>query len=285
MTAVEPRLAARIEAACGARPLSVNPLSGGCIGQVYRLELAGGRTMVAKVAPDGGLAEEAAMLADLAELSDLPLPRLHHAADDLLLMDYVETGGRLDAAAEAHAADLLAALHAVSGPAFGYARDTLIGPIRQPNPWAESWVDFFRDRRLIYMGQCAFDSGHFPGDAFKRLERFCGKLDRFIKAPAAPSLIHGDLWDGNILVRDGRVAAFIDPAIYYADAEIELAFTTLFGTFGQAFFDRYREQRPIADGFFEVRREIYNLYPLLVHTTLFGGRYGASVDAVVRRYG
>lgn len=285
MTAIGREFAARVEAACGARPLSMEPLSGGCIGQVYRLELAGGGAMVAKVAADGGLAEEAAMLADLATLSDLPLPQVHHAADDLLLMDYVESGGRLDAEAEADAADLLAALHAVSGPAFGYARDTLIGPIRQPNPWTGSWVDFFRDQRLLHMGRCAVDSGHFPDDAFKRLERFCAKLDRFIEAPAAPSLIHGDLWDGNILVRDSRVAGFIDPAIYYADAEIELAFTTLFGTFGQTFFDRYREQRPIAPGFFEARREIYNLYPLLVHTTLFGGHYGASVEAILRRYG
>jgi len=284
LTAVGPQFAARVEAACGARPLSAKPLSGGCIGQVYRLQLAGGEKMVAKVAPGGGLAKEAAMLADLATLSDLPLPQVRHGSDDLLLMDYVEGGGRLDAAAEAHAADLLAALHAVSGPGFGYDRDTLIGPIRQPNPWTANWVDFFRDHRLLYMGRCAFESGHFPDEAFRRLESFCGRLERFIEAPAAPSLIHGDLWDGNILVRDGRVAAFIDPAIYYADAEIELAFTTLFGTFGQAFFDRYREHRPIAPGFFEARREIYNLYPLLVHTTLFGGHYGASVDAIVRRF-
>ena len=119
----------------------------------------------------------------------------------------------------------------------------------------------------------------------KRLEAFCGKLERHLDEPAAPSLIHGDLWGGNILVKAGRIAAFVDPAIHYADAEVELAFTTLFGTFGQAFFDRYREHRPIAPGFFEARRDIYNLYPLLVHTTLFGGHYAASVDGILRRYG
>jgi fructosamine-3-kinase len=263
----------------------VTPLAGGCIGQVFKLAFADGPALVAKVAPDGGLAEEAAMLADLGRLSALPLPRVHHAEDDLLLMDHVEAGGRIDGAAERHAADLLAALHGLSAPAFGYRRDTLIGPLRQPNPWTESWIDFFRERRLLFMGRLALDSGHLPGAAFGRLEAFCAKLERFIEPSAAPSLVHGDLWDGNILVRAGRIAAFIDPAVYYADAEIELAFTTLFGTFGQAFFDRYREQRPLAPGFFEARRDIYNLYPLLVHTTLFGGHYGASVESVLRRYG
>jgi fructosamine-3-kinase len=269
----------------GRRPRRVTALPGGCIAQVYKVELEGGGALVAKVAPEGGLAEEAAMLADLARLSDLPLPAVLHAADDLLLMDYVESGTRLGAAAEAHAAELLAELHSVSAPACGYERDTLIGPLRQPNPWAESWVAFFREQRLTHMGRLALQSGNLPAATMKRLESFCGKLERHLDEPAAPSLIHGDLWGGNILVNAGRIAAFLDPAIYYADAEIELAFTTLFGTFGQAFFDRYREHRPIAPGFFEARRDIYNLYPLLVHTTLFGGHYAASVDGILRRYG
>ena len=88
-----------------------------------------------------------------------------------------------------------------------------------------------------------------------------------------------------MLVRDGRIAAFIDPAIYYADPEIELAFTTLFGTFGEAFFARYQEHRPLAPGFFEARREIYTLYPLLVHAALFGGGYTGSVARILERYG
>jgi fructosamine-3-kinase len=279
------RLADPVEAATGRRPRRVAPLPGGCIAEVYKVELEDGGALVAKVAPEGGLAEEAAMLADLARLSELPLPAVLHAADDLLLMDYVEGGGRIDAGAEAHAAELLAALHEISAPAYGYARDTLIGPLRQPNPWTPSWLDFFREQRLLYLGRMAFDSGQLPAAAMSRLERFCGRLERYIDAPDAPSLIHGDLWGGNILARDGRIAAFLDPAIYFAHAEIELAFSTLFGTFGQAFFDRYRERRPIAPGFFEARRDIYNLYPLLVHTRLFGGHYAASVDGILRRYG
>jgi fructosamine-3-kinase len=281
----DPRLAGPVEAITGRRPRRVSPLPGGCIGQVYKVELEGGGALVAKAAPDGGLAEEAAMLADLARLSDLPLPAVLHAADDLLLMDYVESGSRLGAEAEAHAAELLAALHGISAPANGYARDTLIGPLRQPNPWTPSWVAFFREQRLLYLGRLALESGRLPTATMSRLERFCGRLERYIDEPAAPSLVHGDLWGGNILVRGGRIAAFVDPAIYYAHAEIELAFSTLFGTFGQAFFDRYRERRPIAPGFFEARRDIYNLYPLLVHTRLFGGHYAASVDGILRRYG
>jgi len=103
--------------------------------------------------------------------------------------------------------------------------------------------------------------------------------------PERPSLIHGDMWGGNVLCRNGAVAGFVDPAIYYADAEIELAFSTLFSTFGDAFFSRYRELRDIRPGFFETRVPLYNLYPLLVHVRLFGGGYVAQVERTLTRFG
>ena len=71
--------------------------------------------------------------------------------------------------------------------------------------------------------------------------------------------------------------------MYFGHAEIELAFSTLFGTFGEAFFGRYRELRQIAPGFFEQRRDIYNLYPLLVHSALFGGHYSTAVQRILDR--
>ena len=88
-----------------------------------------------------------------------------------------------------------------------------------------------------------------------------------------------------MLSRDGRIAGFLDPAIYYADPEIELAFSTLFGTFGDAFFRAYGERRPLRPGFFEVRRDLYNLYPLLVHVRLFGGSYLGDVERILDRLG
>ena len=220
-----------------------------------------------------------------ARTRTVPVPGILHAEPGLLVMEYVETSGRLDAVAQEHAADLLAALHNVTADAYGHERDTLIGSLRQPNPWTESWLDFFRDQRLLYMGRLALENGSLPCDTYSRLENFCAtKLESYIEQPDRPSLIHGDMWGGNVLVRDGRIAAFIDPAICHADAESELAFATLFGTYGDPFFRRYHEHRPIRPGFHEARRDIYNLYPLLTHTWYFGGQYPAQVDGILRRF-
>ena len=282
-TAPEPGLDDLVEQVTGWRPVRRSALTGGCIAEVIKVELAGGGAVVAKVANEGGLAIEGFML-DHLRGHGLPVPAVLHCTETVLLIEYVATSGGLSDGAEAHAAKLLAALHGVRADAFGFERDTVIGALPQPNPWTPSWRDFFRDQRLLYMGRLAHECGRLPAATLADLERLCARLDGLIHEPAAPALIHGDVWGGNVLTRDGRIAAFLDPAIYYADPEVELAFTTLFATFGRAFFDRYRELRPIAPGFFETRRDLYNLYPLLVHAAHFGGHYPAAVARVVARY-
>ncbi len=280
------QLETRIAEIAGARPIAGVRLGGGCIGDVRRIDLADGRRLVGKLGgPDSGLETEGFMLRYLAEHSDLPVPAVLHADDELLLMEYLAADGRLDDDAQIHAADLVAALHGITGPAFGFERATVIGGLAQPNSPNPRWRDFFRDQRLLYMAHEGLAAGRLPGGLMARLETFCGALDRWIGETATPSLIHGDMWGGNVLADAGRISGFIDPAIYHADAEIELAFTTLFNTFGDAFFSRYAEHRSIEPGFFEERRDIYNLYPLLVHVRLFGGSYVGSVESTLRRFG
>lgn len=280
-----PALADAIARAAGARLERLSPLSGGCVGDVYKVVLANGRTLVAKVGdPGSALALEGFML-DYLDRAGLPVPKVVHADDRLLLMTWIENDGRLTEAAQAHAADVLARLHDVTQPTYGFERDTVIGGLPQPNPASERWRPFFRDHRLLFMARQALDAGRLPKRLMARIETLAGRLERWLTEPARPSLIHGDLWTGNVLCRNGRVVGFVDPAIYYADPEIELAFSTLFGTFGEPFFRRYRGLRPIRAGFFEERRDLYNLYPLLVHVRLFGGSYVGSVERTLTAFG
>jgi fructosamine-3-kinase len=265
---------------------TIERLSGGCIGEVFRVELEDGRSMVAKVADGTGatLAVEGYMLQYLREHSRLPVPEVYHSADTLLLMEFIEGESELDAAAQEHAAELLADLHGVRREAFGFERDTVIGGLHQPNPTCEKWIPFFREQRLLYMGYEAARVGRLSVSVLGRLERFAEQLEKWLIEPEYPSLIHGDMWTTNILAQDGQITGFLDPAIYYAHPEIELAFSTLFGTFGEPFFHRYHQLRPIAAGFFETRRDIYNLYPLLVHVRLFGGGYVSAIDQILRKF-
>ena len=275
--------AARIAAALGSAVVSDRPLSGGCVADVRRMTLADGREVVVKCGAGADL--EARMLGYLATHASVPVPRVHHAEADLLVMDYIAAGDAFDDRAQEDAAEKIAALHAVTAPTFGLSFDTVIGGLPQPNARHRQWLAFFRDRRLLHMAHEAHDAERLPASLLARIEKIAGDLDRWIGDEAEPGLIHGDLWGGNILVRNGRLVGLVDPAIAYADPEIELAFGTLFGTLGKAFFTRYHDLRPIAPGFFEARRDLYNLYPLLVHVRLFGGSYVGDVERTLKRFG
>jgi fructosamine-3-kinase len=278
----------RIQQTLGSPPIQAHPLSGGMVGDVYRVDLANGRTIVAKVGKtaDARLDLEGYMLRYLAQHSRLPVPQVLHSEDTLLLLTFIEGDSFLNAAGQQDAADLLADLHSITQSHYGLERDTLIGPLHQPNPLTASWIDFFREHRLLYMTRLAYDDGPLPEAMRQRIEKLSAHLERWLIEPDYPSLIHGDLWRNNILTQHGRITGFIDPAIYYGHAEIELAYTVLFGgTFGPPFFERYQQRRPIAPGFFEQRRHLYNLYPILVHVRLFGEYYLPAVDASLSRFG
>jgi fructosamine-3-kinase len=276
-----------VEAHLGERILSMRPLGGGCIGEVYRAELEEGTPLVAKVDREGEshLEREAYMLRYLREKSDLPVPEVYHGSETLLLMEFVEGSSHFSKGAEHHAAELLAALHDVTSSTYGHERNTLIGGLNQPNPPTESWTNLFREHRLLYMANVVHEAGRLPAEDLLRVERLSGKLDELIEDPNPPALIHGDVWSANVLAREDRITAFLDPALYYADPEIELAFISLFDSFGNTFLERYAEIRGIDRTFFETRRDLYNLYPLLVHTYYFGGGYLNSVRNTLNRFG
>jgi fructosamine-3-kinase len=281
----------RLERVLGSAVVEANllPVGFGLTG--LTVQLADGRRLAVKAKADveagtPSLELEAYMLGELARHSELPVPQVHYADPSLLVMDFIENdGGEITPSVERHAGELIAKLHATPRERFGYARGTLIGPLPQPNPEAPRWVSFFRDHRLLFMAKEAHREGSLPAEMLRRIERLAERLEDHLDEPAFPSLLHGDLWTGNVLVREGRVAGFVDPAIYCGHPEVELAFATLFGTFGKAFFEAYAGSMNLAPGFHELRSGLYNLYPRLVHVRLFGAGYLAGIDATMARLG
>ncbi len=271
--------------ALGVDVVSSRALHGGMIGSVQRVELEDGRTIVAKTSEGSDLRVEALMLRTLAEKSPLPVPGVVHASEDLLLLTHLPgrtgVGGE---AAQRHLAELLAATHDVRGPAFGFERDTLLGPYRLPNDWQEDGIAFFRDRRLSWSLGLAKDSGHLNQDVADRVQRIAERLPTMrAQHEPVPVLLHGDLWSGNVLTAGDRVTGILDPAVHYGDAETELAFIDLFGGVGDAFWKRYKELRELPKAFFGWRRWFWQLVPLLIHVALFGQTYVPGLEGRLER--
>jgi len=276
-------------------------LHGGCVGEVYRVNIFEASpfessVIVAKftasedASPEdattaGTLDIEGKMLTYLVERSDLPVPKVYFASPSVLLMEWIEGKSEFNPAAQRHAAECLAKLHQVKADRFGLPFHTLIGGLVQPNTPTDTWLDFFREQRVFYMAKAAYQEELLPCDILLKLEKCCDHLDRWIVEPAYPALLHGDAWTTNILAHGGKIRGFLDPAIYYGHPEMELAFTTLFKTFDEPFFTHYQAINPIEEGFFELRKDLYNLYPLLVHVRLFGQSYINPILQTLKRLG
>lgn len=275
-------LAQNIERLMGVAPRNIAGLHGGSVSQVYRAQL-GSDWVVVKVDVPAKLGIESQMLKHLRVRTSVPVPEVLACQDGLLVMTYIENDGDSGARAEDSAATMLAGLHSIEADAFGFEFATLIGGLHQPNPWTKSWVEFFGEHRLRHMATECLNHGRLNSRDVDEIEVLIQKLAELLPAGSTPRLIHGDLWGGNILFNRGIVTGLVDPAIYFADAEIELAFSTLFSTFSPRFYKVYSELMPIADGFWEWRKDLYNVYPLLVHVRLFGGSYRAQLMSTVSK--
>lgn len=258
-------------------------LDGGKVGAVHRVDLADGRRVAVKTA-DVDLTIEARMLAHLGEEGGLRVPTVHHATPDLLVMAFVAGDSTVTPAVERDLAERLAALHAVEAETFGFPFDTLTGAYRQPNPWTGDWATFFGEHRLRHAAERAREEGALPADLGERVEALASDLPAVLDHDPAPGLIHGDVWAANLLTDGESVRAFLDPACYYADPEVELAYAEWTGVAGEAFFERYREVAGLAPGDGE-RRLVYRIYPLLTHVRHFGAEYLEPLAATLDRLG
>lgn len=275
-------LAARITAVTDEPPTELCELDGGEIGAVYRADFASGTPLVAKTS-DASLTVEATMLRHLAD-HGLPVPDVYHVEDDLLLLEFIDGDSTITPDVEREMADHLAALHDTAAPAYGFDCDTLTGSLSQPNPWTESWIEFYGEHRLRHAAEVARETGELPESMVERVEELVSDLDSLVVEPDAPSLIHGDVWTTNVLESDGELRAFLDPAAYYAHSEVELAYMDWTNCVGNAFFERYDERRGIEAGF-ESRRDVYVVYPLLSHVFHFGEGYLSELDRTLSRVG
>ena len=133
------------------------------------------------------------------------------------------------------------------------------------------------------MAKICYERGYIDQKTVGRLEILCRDLyKRIDMGMITPSLLHGDLWSGNILFNMNG-AVLIDPAIYFGDREMELAFILMFNTFGEIFFEKYKEVHPLSEDFYELKVPLYQIYPTLIHMALYGASYTKALEALLKR--
>ena len=231
---------------------------------VWHAVLADGREVVIK---DGSTPAEleAEGLAALAG-AGAEVPAVLAVAGTVLVLEHLSgpPGDRR------HLGAMLARVHRQLGSAFGWHRDNVIGPLPQANPAVATWPELLVEHRL---------RPHLDVLPVALARRLAAAIDRggvaaLADHDAPASLVHGDLWAGNILADRW----LLDPAVHHADREVDLAMLDLFGTVDAELLAGYGSVWPLDDGW-ERRRPLLQLPPLLVHVRLFGAGYHAGVAA------
>lgn len=263
----------------GLRPQgTLQPLSGGDSAATYRLSTDAGDVVVKRDDP-ARLAGEADGLRALASAnSGLVVPTVLAQAGEWLVMDALETVTHQHGSG-ASLGEGLRRLHGVTGEDHGWPRDNACGRTPQPNaPLLDGRV-FQRERRLLPLIDVCYAKGLLDNALRQRLEEIAYGLESWLSDVPA-SLVHGDLWSGNVLWT-AQGAAVIDPAVYRHFPEVDLAMLTLFGSPGEAFFEAYWNGSEPDD--WPRREALFHLYPLLNHMLLFGGSYRTALEHAVIR--
>jgi protein-ribulosamine 3-kinase len=274
------------------RIMSTAPIGGGCINPSAKLEVENGERYFLKwnsSAPTEMFEAEADGLMALAATRALRVPEVlgrggsGNTLDPAwLLLEFIPQG-RPDPDYGRRLGQGLAELHAfglttpesLARVAYGWHRDNFIGSLPQRNDPTDDWVTFWRDRRLEPQLRMARDRGHFPGRGGELLDNLLARLDEVMVGAGreGPAFLHGDLWSGNFFPGPAGEPVLIDPAVYRGAGEVDLAMMELFGSFPVGFREGYGSRRELAPEYEGFRRDLYQLYYLLVHVNLFGGSY------------
>lgn len=242
----------------------------------YQVTLKDGRQVFIKYQsqPSQQLIQEAEELSLLGNA--VHTPKVLASCEQCLILEWIETTHNPNM--QTQMGQALAKLHQTSGKHFGFDMDNSIGVTKQINAVGKNsndWADFYWTYRLRYQIELAQQNKLLSASEYQQLLRIKSLLPNLLDDNIKPSLLHGDLWSGNVLSGKHH-PTFIDPACYYGHREIDFALTFMFGGFSSNFYSSYEAVYPLEIGF-EKRKPLYTLYHYLNHLNIFGSSYHTGV--------
>lgn len=274
-----------IKKVLGFNPKKIKPLFGGDSNKVYHFSLKN-QEFVIKLNIKNNYSkifEKEKQGLELLSNSKFRIPNVISCGSfesyDYLILEYIKAGKEINW--EIFGKNL-ANLHQITNQEFGLDYNNYIGSIQQINNYENNWEEFYANHRILKLTTLARDKQLLNRNECKMIEQLCNKLKNFVPKNK-PCLVHGDLWSGNLICDMKNNPVLIDPAVYYGHPEMDWAMLSLFGSYPSIAFESYNEDNTIEKGF-EQRKEIHQLYPLLVHLIIFGKGYYNSIIKIVNKF-
>jgi fructosamine-3-kinase len=211
-------------------------------------------------------------------------PSVKYFTEDLLIMDYIEHNDNKDKNYQYLLSKEILKLHSINNKNYGFEFDSQIGGLKQNNSYSSNWINFFGEQRLNMIFELINETDSMPRDTNKLIDKLLRNLENRIPKNPKPSLLHGDLWEGNILFHNNKFAGFIDPGIYFGHNELELAYLTWFKYVDDTFLNIYSDTISLHNDYHEYE-PIYQIYFSLLNVFLWDRDYILDVNKLLNKLG
>ena len=169
-------------------------------------------------------------------------------------------------------------IHSIKNQDYGFDFDTQIGGLKQINSKSKNLKEFYTDKRLSYIFDLVNKNKPMDKSINTKIDLLIKKMDNFIPTNPRPSLLHGDLWEGNILFKNKKFVGFIAPGSFYGHNELEVSYLRWFNPkfIDNNFLDKYNDHIKV-DKYYLEYEPVYQLYYSLLNVYLWDRRYVEDV--------
>ena len=209
-------------------------------------------------------------------------PKIYNDDGKYLIISFIKNNGIQPNRTKDDLLNAIITIHSIKNKKYGLNFDTQIGGLKQENNWSDNWVNFYREKRLLYVFEIINSKNKMDNNINIKIEKLLKNLNNYIPEKPRSSLLHGDLWEGNILFNDEKFVGFIDPGSFYGHNELELAYLTWFNPkfISSDFLSRYNNFIKIDKDFFKYE-PIYQLYYSLLNVLLWDRNYIKDVQRLL----